>query len=98
MNHIQRQGNAHQSEVIARQSLAAQTDQMVVASWMHTNGLEPTRPVTILRGWLMDELERRMNALDKARKNMGIARFDRWMTAECSAAKDAVVSPGTYLI
>jgi hypothetical protein len=104
VNDIQRK--AKESEAIARESLAVQTDQMLVDTWMNTNGQSSRRAVTILRGWLMDELERRMNALDKADQKSPLygikrsvtPRFDRWLYAECSASAGQVVSPSTYLI
>lgn len=97
------QAKAKKSEAIARNSLAAQTDQLIVDTWMATNGQPPTRAVTILRGWLMDELERRMNERDKADQKSALfgwsaSRFDRWLHAECSASAGEVVSPATYLI
>ncbi|WP_405883640.1 hypothetical protein OG762_36885 [Streptomyces sp. NBC_01136] len=83
-----------ESEKIARASLRAQSDKLIVETWMATNDQAPTREVTILRGWLMDELERRMDAIDKARRNQLTSRFDRWMLADCKA----VANPGSYLI
>lgn len=94
------QQRATESEKIARASLRAQTDKLIANTWMATNDQAPTRAVTILRGWLMDELERRMEALDqrdaKSPYSLGqsVSRFDRWLLADC----EGVANPANYLV
>jgi hypothetical protein len=103
------QAKAKQSEAIARQSLRAQTDQMIVETWMATNDQPATREVTILRGWLLDELAIRMGkvdvwvdlypALSDERLDADSDRFGRWLEDESTAPKgDDPVSPARYLL
>lgn len=94
------QAKAKQSEAIARASIGRLSDERLAETWMLTNG-QSGRAVEITRGWLMDELEQRMDRRDRedeksptylgARTN----RFDRWLQAEC--APDSRVNPLTYL-
>jgi hypothetical protein len=103
------QAKAKQSEAIARQSLRAQTDQMIVETWMATNGQPATREVTILRGWLMDELAIRMGkvdvwvdlfpALSDEQFDADGDRFGNWLEAESTAPKgNGPISPARYLL
>jgi hypothetical protein len=94
------QDNAKQSEAIARASIGRLSNERLAETWMLTNG-QSGRAVEITRGWLMDELESRMNDRDReeekspaylgARTN----RFDRWLVAECTP--DSPVNPLAYL-
>ncbi|MGW1814205.1 hypothetical protein ACWCQM_11665 [Streptomyces sp. NPDC002125] len=92
---------AKQSEAIARESLSRQTNERLAATWMLTNEQAPTREVTILRGWLLDELERRMENATNVWEDLFPAetprdRFDEWLTAD-SAPGGNFVSPLSYL-
>lgn len=58
------QAKAKQSEAIARASIGRLSDERLAETWMLTNGQTSTRAVTITRGWLMDELEKRMGQVD----------------------------------
>lgn len=76
------------------------TDEALCIAWMVTETQPVTEELAITRGWLMDELERRMNALDtrdaKSPHSFGqsVSRFDRWLFADCEGPNN----PATYLI
>lgn len=97
------QDRARQSEAIARDSIQRLTNERLAATWDDTSKVAVTRAVTITRGWLMDELEARMKALDlrdaKSPYSLGqaMSRFDRWLNAECSALKGEYVNVLNYL-
>ncbi|MGW2725525.1 hypothetical protein [Streptomyces sp. NPDC001492] len=97
------QDRARQSEAIARDSISRLSNERLATVWDETSTVPVTRAVTITRGWLMDELERRMEALDKrdakSAYSLGqsVSRFDRWLNAECSASKGDHVSVLRYL-
>jgi len=96
------QGHTSQAEAIARDSIHRLSNEALASVWDDTSKETPTRAVTITRGWLMDELEMRMKALDardaKSPLSFGQAsRFDRWLVAECNAAKGEYVSVLPYL-
>jgi hypothetical protein len=95
------QERATQAEEIARTSLGRLSDKRLAETWMLTNSQPATREVTITRGWLLDELEARMNRRDSeevkhpAYLGAALGRFDRWLEAECNPASP--VSPLPYL-
>lgn len=83
------------------QAMAATlTDEALRLAWMATETEPVTEELALTRGWLMDELERRMNALDardaKSTYSFGqsVSRFDRWLFTDCEGAND----PASYLI
>lgn len=82
------------------QAMAAKlTDEALCIAWMATETQPVTEELAITRGWIMDELERRMNALDKrdakSAYSLGqsVSRFDRWLFADCEGANN----PASYL-
>jgi hypothetical protein len=92
---------ARQSEAIARASIGRLTKERLAETWMLTNEQPATRKVTILRGWLLDELERRMNQVatvweDLFPNEAGRDRFDEWLTADSVPGSD-FASPLPYL-
>lgn len=97
------QDRARQSEAIARDSISRLSNERLATVWDETSTVPVTRAVTITRGWLMDELEKRMEALDKrdakSAVSLGqtVSRFDQWLNAECDAAKGEYVSVLNYL-
>jgi hypothetical protein len=97
------QDRARQSEALARDSIARLSNENLASTWHATSEVPLTRAVTITRGWLMDELEDRMNALDlrddKSPMSLGrsVSRFDQWLHAECEAAKSETVNVLRYL-
>ena len=83
------------------QAMAAKlTTEALCLAWMATEMQPATEELAITRGWIMDELERRMNALDtrdaKSAYSLGqsVSRFDRWLFADCEGANN----PASYLI
>lgn len=83
------------------QAMAANlTDEALVLAWMATETQPVTEVLAITRGWIMDELERRMNALDtrdaKSACSLGqtVSRFDRWLFTDREGANN----PASYLI
>lgn len=97
------QDRARQSEAIARDSIKRLSNEHLASVWDDTSNVPVTRAVTITRGWLMDELEARMEALDerdaKAPHFLGqaVSRFDQWLNAECGATKGETVSVLRFL-
>jgi hypothetical protein len=97
------QDRARQSEAIARDCIARLSNEKLVSTWHATSEVSLTRAVTITRGWLMDELEARMNARDrqdaKSPCSLGqaVSRFDQWLRAECDAAEGETVNVLRYL-
>jgi len=97
------QDRARQSEAIARDSIKRLSNEKLASTWAATAEQQVTRAVTITRGWLMDELEARMNALDlrnaKSPLSLGqsVSRFDQWLVAECDAADGETVNVLRYL-
>lgn len=92
---------AKQSKDIARASISRLTNERLAETWMLTNEQPSTRKVTILRGWLLDELERRMNQVTTVWEDLfpneaGRDRFDEWLTADSVQGGD-FVSPLPYL-
>jgi hypothetical protein len=89
-----------QAEAKARGMVAELTDDALRLAWMATETQPVTEELAITRGWIMDELERRMNALDardaKSAYSFGqsVSRFDRWLFTDCEGAND----PASYLI
>lgn len=75
-------------------------DEALCIAWMATEAQPVTEALAITRGWIMDELERRMNALDKRDAKspysvgQSVSRFDRWLFADCEGANN----PASYLI
>ncbi|MFE9003038.1 hypothetical protein ACFYOY_12995 [Streptomyces sp. NPDC007875] len=95
------QERAIQSEQIARASIGRLSDARLAETWMLTNGQPAERKVTILRGWLLDELEARMDRVTTAWEDlfpneMQRDRFDEWLTADSTPGSD-FVSPLPYL-
>lgn len=96
------QAKAKQSEAIARASIGRLSDERLAETWMLTNGQATTRKVTILRGWLLDELELRMGRMDVMADLFTVLehfdgdRFEAWMIAESVPGGD-YVSPLPYL-
>ncbi|MYY79812.1 MULTISPECIES: hypothetical protein [unclassified Streptomyces] len=95
------QEKAKQSEQIARASIGRLTNERLAETWMLTNGQTAERKVTILRGWLLDELETRMENVntvweDLFPSEMQRDRFDEWLTADSVSGGD-FVSPLPYL-
>jgi hypothetical protein len=97
------QDRARQSEAIARDSIKRLSNESLATVWAGTSTVPVTRAVTITRGWLMDELEARMTALDerdeKSPVSLGqaVSRFDQWLGAECSAAESKQVNVLRFL-
>ncbi|MEU5742005.1 hypothetical protein ABZ784_28940 [Streptomyces tendae] len=97
------QDRARQSEAIARDSISRLSNERLASTWDETSQVPVTRAVTITRGWLMDELEARMNTLDvrnaKSPTSLGqaVSRFDQWLDAECGAAEGQTVNVLRYL-
>jgi hypothetical protein len=95
------QDKAKQSEAIARASIRRLSNERLAETWMLTNG-QSGRAVEITRGWLMDEMEARMNRRDGDEEasptylGTRTDRFDRWLAAEF-AAKGEPVNPLPYL-
>jgi hypothetical protein len=89
-----------QAKAKALAMVAALNDEALRLAWMATETQTVTEELAITRGWLMDELERRMNALDardaKSAYSLGqsVSRFDRWLFTDCDGAND----PASYLI
>lgn len=86
---------AKQSEAIARASIGRLSDERLVETWMLTNGQPAERKVTILRGWLLDEIEARMERVTSVWEDMFPAemqrdRFYEWMTADSKPGGDFV--------
>lgn len=95
------QEKAKQSEAIGRDSIGRLSDERLAETWMLTNGQPAERKVTILRGWLLDEIEARMERATSAWEDlfpneMRRDRFDEWMTADSVPGGD-YVSPLAYL-
>lgn len=95
------QERAIQSEQIARASIGRLSNERLAETWMLTNGQPAERKVTILRGWLLDELEARMGCVATAWEGlfpneMQRDRFDEWLTADSAPGSD-YVSPLAYL-
>lgn len=95
------QERAIQSEQIARASIGRLTNERLAETWMLTNGQAAERKVTILRGWLLDEIEARMERVntvweDLFPSEMQRDRFDEWLTADSVTGGD-FVSPLSYL-
>jgi hypothetical protein len=95
------QERAIQSEQIARASIGRLSNERLAETWMLTNGQPAERKVTILRGWLLDEIEARMERAtsvweDLFPNEVQRDRFDEWMTADSISGGD-FVSPLAYL-
>lgn len=95
------QEKARQSEAIARASIGRLSNERLAETWMLTNGQPAERKVTILRGWLLDEIETRMERVtsvweDLFPNEMQRDRFDEWLTADSVSGGD-FVSPLPYL-
>lgn len=92
------QDRARQSEAIARDSIARLSNEKLASTWYATSEVSVTRAVTITRGWLMDELEARMEALDlrdaKSPVSLGQTanRSDQWLLAEYEAPEGQTVN------
>lgn len=52
-------------EAIARERVAALSDEALSVQWLLTETMPMSEELAMTRGWLMDELEERMNARDK---------------------------------
>ena len=94
------QEKAKQSERIARASIGRLSNERLAETWMLTNGQPAERKVTILRGWLLDEIEARMERAttvweDLFPNELARDRFDEWMTAD--SVPGDYVSPLPYL-
>ncbi|PPS86475.1 hypothetical protein [Streptomyces sp. MH60] len=92
---------AEQSEIIARASIGRLSNERLAETWMLTNGQPAERKVTILRGWLLDEIETRMERAtsvwgDLFPNEMQRDRFDEWLTADSAPGND-FISPLPYL-
>lgn len=89
-----------QAEAKALAMAAKLTNEALCLAWMATETQPVTEELALTRGWLMDELERRMNALDardaRSAYSLGqsVSRFDRWLFADCEGANN----PAGYLI
>lgn len=85
-------------EAIARESISRKSDELLATAWLLTETQPMSEALAMTRGWLMDELETRMNALDKrdaqAPHFLGQteSRFDRWLWTDGDA-----VDPLPYL-
>jgi hypothetical protein len=95
------QEKAKQSEAIARASIGRLSNERLAETWMLTNEQPATRAVTITRGWLLDEIETRMDRAtgvweDLFPNQVQRDRFDEWLTADSVPGGD-FVSPLLYL-
>ncbi|WP_370665393.1 hypothetical protein [Streptomyces sp. IBSBF 2507] len=95
------QERAIQSEHIARASIGRLSNERLAETWMLTNEQSAERKVTILRGWLLDEIETRMERAtsvweDLFPNEVQRDRFDEWMTADSMPGGD-FASPLPYL-
>lgn len=88
-----------QAKTRALAMLAKLTNEALCIAWMATETQAVTEELAITRGWLMDELERRMNAIDarnaKSPYSLGqsVSRFDRWLFTDCEGPNN----PANYL-
>ncbi|MGW3196314.1 hypothetical protein ACWDBD_17345 [Streptomyces sp. NPDC001118] len=89
-----------QAKAKAAAMAAKLTDEALCLAWMATETQPVTQELALVRDWIMDELERRMNALDKRDAKsaysfgQSVSRFDRWLFTDCEGAND----PASYLI
>lgn len=73
------------AEAEARAKLIRFTDTKLAATWLATDRQKPEGEqerfeLVTLRGWLMDELEKRMSERDLAdARTPPIGRFERWI-------------------
>lgn len=79
-------------EAIAREKLGRLTDETLATTWLLTEAMPMTEELAMTRGWLIDELEIRMNALDKrdakspyTLRDRSVSRFDRWIWTDGDA-------------
>lgn len=85
-------------EAIARERISRQSDDMLATAWLLTETQPMSEALAMTRGWLMDELETRMDAADlrdaKSPCFLGQSesRFDRWLWTDGDA-----VDPLPYL-
>lgn len=56
-------------ETIARKRVAARSDEELSVQWLFTETMPVSEELATVRGWLIDELEKRM----------GPERFDAWL-------------------
>lgn len=83
-------------EATAREKIGHLSDERLAVTWMLTETMPMSEELT--RGWLIDELETRMNALDKrdakSAYSLGqsTSRFDCWLWTDGEA-----VDPLPYL-
>lgn len=89
-----------QAKAKAAAMAAKLTDEALCLAWMATETQPVTQELALVRDWIMNELERRMNVLDerdaKSAYSLGqsVSRFDRWLFADCEGANN----PASYLI
>lgn len=69
----------------ARDMTSRRTDQQLATDWIVSESMPTTEAVALMRGWMMEELEKRMDALDardaQSSTSFGptTSRFDRWL-------------------
>jgi hypothetical protein len=74
-----------QAEIKVRAMAYKLTDEALCLAWMGTEGKPATKELAIVRGWIMDELNRRL----------GDDLFDEWLTDVDDDGNG--VNPLTYL-
>lgn len=85
-------------EAVARKLISRKSDEKLSVTWLLTETQPMSEALAMTRGWLMDELETRMNARDKqdaqSPVSLGqtVSRFDRWLWTDGDA-----VDPLPYL-
>jgi hypothetical protein len=85
-------------EAAARESISQLSDEKLTTTWLITETMPVTEELAMTRGWLMDELEGRMNVLDNrdavSPYSLGqtVSRFDRWLWTDGDT-----VDPTPYL-
>lgn len=78
-------------EAVAREAVSKLTDEKLAVTWLLTEAMPMSEELAMTRGWLMDELETRMNALDKQGAKSPLSfgqstgRFDRWIWTDGDA-------------
>lgn len=78
-------------EAIAREAIGRKSDELLATTWLLTETQPMSEELAMTRGWLMDELETRMDALDKRDAKSPLSfgqsesRFDRWLWTDGDA-------------
>lgn len=62
-------------EEMARAAISRKTDELLSTAWLLTEAMPMSEELAVTRGWLMDELEKRM----------GEEKFDTWLWTDGDA-------------